>query len=127
MAGYLGRTSQLGRYTGVTTEAAQNHAHAVVGSRGETDYNRSDAMQITVDVPAALSGQSTKDLAARARLLLVVDEVRAERLTRSAAARALGMTLDEFLIEAGPHGLLAVDYDVDDFRRELRAIPPADR
>jgi predicted HTH domain antitoxin len=84
-------------------------------------------MQITVDVPAALSGQSTHELAARARLLLVVDEVRAERLTRSAAARALGMTLDEFLIEAGPHGLLAVDYDVDDFRRELRAIPPADR
>lgn len=84
-------------------------------------------MQITVDIPAPLAGQSTKDLATRARLLLVVDEVRAERLTRSAAARALGMTLDEFLIEAGPHGLLAVDYDVDDFRRELLAIPPTGR
>lgn len=84
-------------------------------------------MQITVDIPAALVGQSTTDLAARARLLLVVDEVRAERLTRSAAARALDMTLDQFLIEAGSHGLLAIDYDVDDFRRELQAIPPAGR
>ena len=84
-------------------------------------------MQITVDIPAALVGQSTTDLAARARLLLVVDEVRAERLTRSAAAHALGMPLDQFLIEAGSHGLLAIDYDVDDFRRELQAIPPAGR
>ena len=46
--------------------------------------NPSRAMQITVDIPQPLSGQSTTDLAARARLLLVVDEVRAERLTRSA-------------------------------------------
>lgn len=84
-------------------------------------------MQITVDIPAALVGHSTTDLAARARLLLVVDEVRAERLTRSAAARTLGMTLDQFLIEAGSHGLLAIDYDVDDFRRELHDIPPAGR
>lgn len=84
-------------------------------------------MQITVDIPAALVGQSTTDLAARARLLLVVDEVRAERLTRSAVAHALGMTLDQCLIEAGSHGLLAIDYDVDDFRRELQAIPPAGR
>ena len=84
-------------------------------------------MLITVDIPAALGGQSSTDLAARARLLLVVDEVRAERLTRPAAARALGMTLDQFLIDAGLHGLLAIDYDVEDFRRELQEIPPASR
>lgn len=84
-------------------------------------------MQITVDIPAALGEQSSKELAARARLLLVVDEVRAERLTRSAAASALGLTLDQFLIEAGSHGLLAIDYDVEDFRRELQEIPPAAR
>ena len=52
--------------------------------RGWRGYNPSRAMQITVDIPQPLSGQSTTDLAARARLLLVVDEVRAERLTRSA-------------------------------------------
>ena len=81
-------------------------------------------MQITIDVPPPLAGQSTKDLAARARLLLVVDEVRADRLTRAAGAAALGMTLDEFLIEAGPHGLFAIDYDGDDFRRELATVVP---
>lgn len=80
-------------------------------------------MQITVKIPEPLSGQATDELATRARLLLVIDEVRAGRLTRSGAARALEMTLDDFLIEAGHHGLYAVDYDVDDFKRELDAIP----
>lgn len=79
-------------------------------------------MHITVDIPEPLSGQSTEELASRARQLLVVDEVRAGRLTRPGAARALGMTLDNFLIEAGRHGLFAIDHDVDDFRQELDAI-----
>jgi predicted HTH domain antitoxin len=91
-----------------------------VGSRNS--YNQPRAMQITVDIPEPLSGQSTEELARRARLLLIVDEVRAEHLTRADAARALDMTLDEFLIEAGRHGLYAIDYDVDDFRRELDSI-----
>lgn len=79
-------------------------------------------MEITVDVPAALSGQSIEELARRARLLLVIDEVRGGHMTRVAAAHALEMTLDEFLVEAGRHGLYAIDYDVDDFRRELDTI-----
>jgi predicted HTH domain antitoxin len=62
------------------------------------------------------------ELAARARLLLVIDEVRAGRLTRAAAAYALDMALDDFLVEAGRHGLYAIDYDVDDFTRELDII-----
>ncbi len=81
-------------------------------------------MQITVDIPAALVGQSTEELATRARLLLMIDEVRAGRLTRAGAARALGMTPDDFLIEAGRHGHYAIDYDVDDFKHELDAITP---
>lgn len=80
-------------------------------------------MEITVDIPAPLSGRSTQELAARARLLLVIDEVRAGRLTRAAAANALEMPFDDFLIEAGCHGLFAIDHDVDDFRRELGTIP----
>ena len=79
-------------------------------------------MRITVDVPTPLAGQSSEELVRRARLLLVIDEVRAGHLTRAAAARSLDMTLDAFLIEAGGHGLYAIDYDVDDFRRELDAI-----
>lgn len=77
-------------------------------------------------MPSPLSGQSTKEQAARARLLLVIDEVRAGRLTRAAAAQALGMPLDDFLVEAGRHGLYAIDYDVDDFKQELDTIA-ADR
>ena len=79
-------------------------------------------MEITVEIPGPLSGRPTDELAARARLLLVIDEVRAGRLTRAAAARALDMSLDEFLVQAGRHGLEAIDYDVDDFKRELGAI-----
>jgi hypothetical protein len=40
----------------------------------------------------------------------------------SPAARALDMTLDDVLIEAGRHGLYAIDHDVEDFRQELGAI-----
>lgn len=84
-------------------------------------------MEITVDIPAPLSGQSTEELARRARLLLVIDEVRAGRLTRAGGARALGMTLDDFLIEAGRHGLYAIDHDVDDFKQELDDIAKSRR
>jgi hypothetical protein len=84
-------------------------------------------MTITFDIPAPLLGQSADDLARRLRLLLVIDEVRAGRLTRVAAAQALGMTLDDFVIEAGRHGLYAIDYDVDDFSQELDDIPPNGR
>jgi hypothetical protein len=40
---------------------------------------------------------------------------------------ALDMTFDEFVIEAGRHGLEAIDYDVEDFKRELATIPKAAR
>lgn len=80
-------------------------------------------MEITVEIPGPLSGRPTEELATRARLLLVIDEVRAGRLTRTGAARALDMTLDDFLIESGRHGLYAIDQDVEDFKRELGAIP----
>ncbi len=85
------------------------------------------AQQITVDVPAALSARSPSELAERARFLLVVDEVRAKRMTRGGAARALGMPLDDFLIAAGQCGLYAIDYDLDDFRRELASLPRVPR
>lgn len=76
-------------------------------------------LQITVEVPGPLAGVPAEELAVRARLLLVLDEVRAGRLTRPGAARALGLALDDFLILAGKHGIYAIDYDLDDFRREL--------
>ena len=80
------------------------------------------SMEITVAIPGPLSGRPTEELATRARLLLVIDEVRAGRLTRAGAARALDMTLDDFLVKGGRHGLDAIDYDLEDFKRELGAI-----
>jgi len=82
-------------------------------------------MEITVLGP--LSGQPTEELARRVRLLLVIDEVRAGRFTRAAAARALDMTLHEFVVVARPHGLYAIDHYVEDFKREFRAIPKGQR
>ncbi len=79
-------------------------------------------MQIIVDVPEVLASQPAAELALRARLLLVVDGVRAGRLSRSGAAQSLGMSLDDFLIAAGKHGLYAIDYDLDEFTRELDDI-----
>jgi hypothetical protein len=84
-------------------------------------------MEITVEIPGPLTGQPTDELARRARLLLVIDEVRAGRLTRAAAARALDVTLDDFLVEAGWHGLYAIDHDIDDFKQELAAISKSQR
>ncbi len=84
-------------------------------------------MEIIVAIPDPLSDRPTEELVTRARLLLVIDEVRAGRLTRAGAARALDMSLDEFLVGAGHHGLEAIDYDVEDFKRELATIPKATR
>jgi hypothetical protein len=85
------------------------------------------SMKITVAIPEPLSGRSSEELATRARLLLVIDEVRAGRLTRAGGARALDLPLDEFLLEAGRHGLDAIDYDPDDFKRELGTIRQSSR
>ena len=85
----------------------------------------STPLHITVEVPEAIVGESAAQLAARARLLLVIDEIRLGRMTRAGGARALGMSLDDFLIAAGEHGLLAIDYDLDDFRSELDGISAA--
>ena len=84
----------------------------------------STAERITVNIPAALSGRSPADFAERARLLLVIDEVRNDRMTRAGAARTLGMTFDAFLVAAGTGGLYASDYEVDELRSELDGIAP---
>lgn len=76
-------------------------------------------MQITITVPESLARHSPEELTRRVRLLLVADEIRGGRLTRVDGARSLDMALDDFLIEAGRHGLDAIDYDIADFRREL--------
>ena len=84
-------------------------------------------MEFTVAIPAPLSDRPVDELATRARLLLVIDEVRAGRLTRAGAGRALDLFVDEFLVEAGRHGLEAIDYEVEDFKHEFATISKATR
>ena len=74
---------------------------------------------VTLDLPPDAAQEQPEVLARRLTLLWVLDEVRQGRMTRLRAAGVLGTSLDEFLREATDHGLDTIDYDLDDFRREL--------
>lgn len=78
---------------------------------------------VTLDLPPDAEAESPDELVRRLRMLWALDEVRQGRLTRARAASLLGLSLDGFLSEAAKHGLDAIDYDLDDFRRELASGP----
>jgi hypothetical protein len=78
---------------------------------------------VTLDLPPDAKRESPDELARRLRLLWALDEVRQGRMTRLRAANLVGVGLDEFLQQASNHGLDAIDYDVEDFRRELAGAP----
>lgn len=76
---------------------------------------------VTLDLPQDAE-LDPAELARRLQLLWVLDEVRQGRMTRPRGA-VLGLTLDEFLRQAAARGLDAIDYDLEDFRRELAEAP----
>jgi predicted HTH domain antitoxin len=78
---------------------------------------------VTLELPPDGEVEGPRELARRLQLLWVLDEVRQGRITRLRAAHALGLGLDDFLRQAGERGLDAIDYDVDDFRRDLAGTP----
>lgn len=78
-----------------------------------------EVVQITVSVPASLADAGTAD---RARLLLVLDAVRSERITWRAAARALGLAPASFLDLARDHGVPVVRVSAADIREDLDAL-----
>lgn len=78
---------------------------------------------VTLDLPPDADSEGPDELVRRLRLLWALDEVRQGRLTRVRAAHVLGLGLDEFLRLASEHGLNAIDYELDDFRRELAGRP----
>lgn len=63
---------------------------------------QADSVQITISVPAALAEPGAGD---RARVLLVLDAVRSERMSWRAGARALGLAPSAFLDLARDHGV----------------------
>jgi predicted HTH domain antitoxin len=76
-------------------------------------------VKVTLDLPPDAEGEPPDEVARRLTLLWALDEVRQGRMTRLRAASIVGLGLDEFLREASRHGLDAIDYDLDDLRREL--------
>jgi predicted HTH domain antitoxin len=74
---------------------------------------------VSLDLPADAGQEPIEALTVRLRLLWVLDEVRQGRMTRVRAAEIVGLGLDAFLGEAAARGVDAIDYDIDDFRREL--------
>jgi predicted HTH domain antitoxin len=74
---------------------------------------------ITVELPPDAVREPLEALAARLRLLWVLDEVRQGRVTRVRGAQIVGLDLDAFLREAAAHGVDAIDLDLEDFRQEL--------
>ena len=78
---------------------------------------------VTLDLPPDAEAESPDELVSRLRMLWALDEVRQGRLTRVRAASLLGLSFDILVSEASKHDLDAIDYDLDDFRRELAGGP----
>jgi hypothetical protein len=83
-----------------------------------------DMVEITIVVPAALADDNA---AQRARVLLVLDAVRSERMTWRAAASALCIAPDELLDLARNHGISTVRYDMVDLRDDLATLAKLER
>jgi len=61
-------------------------------------------------------------VAERARILLVLDAVRSERMTWRAAAAALRIAPDELLELARTHGVPIVRYEIEDLKDGLSTL-----
>lgn len=81
------------------------------------------SVTITVDLPPGEESETPEVLAARLKLLWALDEVRQGRMTRVRAAQVLGVGIDDFLAQATAHGVEAIDYDLEDFQKELSETP----
>ena len=77
------------------------------------------SVSITIEVPAELADERTHE---RARLLLLLDAVRSERLSWRAAARELGISPSELLDLAREHGVPVARVEVADWRDDLATV-----
>lgn len=78
-----------------------------------------DSVELTISVPSALADSGAGE---RARLLLVLDAVRSERMTWRAAARALGLAASAFLDLARDHGVPVVRVSAVDITQDLETL-----
>lgn len=85
---------------------------------------RADFVELTVTVPASLADDNAVE---RARVLLVLDAVRSERMTWRAAASALRIAPDELLDLARTHGVPIVHYELTDLHDDLSTLAKLER
>lgn len=79
----------------------------------------SDSVELTISVPASLADA---DAAVRARVLLVLDAVRTDRMTWRAAAAALDIAPERLLELARAHGVPVVRYESGDLAEDLSTL-----
>jgi hypothetical protein len=80
---------------------------------------QTNSVQVTISVPAALADSGTGE---RARVLLVLDAVRSERITWRAAASALGLAPSAFLDLARDHDVPVVRVSAEDLAADLATL-----
>jgi hypothetical protein len=83
-----------------------------------------NSVELTITVPASLADP---EAAERARVLLVLDAVRRERMTWRAAAAALGVAPDRLLDLAQDHGVPVVRYESRDLQDDLVTLAKLER
>jgi len=83
-----------------------------------------DSVELTISVPASLADDGTAD---RARVLLVLDAVRSEKMTWRKAASALQISPDELLDLARTHGIPIVHYELADLDDDLSTLARLER
>jgi hypothetical protein len=83
-----------------------------------------DSVELTISVPASLADAG---VAERARVLLVLDAVRVDRMTWRAAAAALGVAPDRLLDLARDHGVRVIHYESADLHTDLATLASLER
>jgi hypothetical protein len=99
---------------------------AVAGARlsGYVKSVLPDSVVLTISVPASLADAGAAE---RARILLVLDAVRSERMTWRAAAAALDIAPDRLLDLARVHGLAVIRYEASDLHDDLSTLAKLER
>ena len=83
-----------------------------------------NSVELTIRVPASLADP---EAAERARVLLVLDAVRQEKMTWRAAAAALDIAPDRLLELARDHGVPVVRFEAGDLRDDLATLAKLER
>ncbi len=85
---------------------------------------QADSVQISVSIPASLADAEASE---RARVLLVLDAVRSERMSWRAAARELDLAPDGLLDLARDHGIPVHRHSDVDLHEDLKALRKLER